>query len=356
MKAYVELDTGGTASRPSEGCAEMSYTVDITKILEIIGLGKDDLLKLQNGAEDSTITTEQLRELLEEKRRKRILEEEKRRAREEEERRARERRWRETQFNNDKTVTITNMCAMPSRIIPIDIDQILNATSYEEHRIFELLYAIQHDTDSVLSLINNGETTPESAALLEHQRDKIAELKGILVLHFDALRSLMNVTRRILPDSEAYIYNTVLDAINPVADILDEKEIEVDINRLKGVRFTHNTKAMAKTIALLLGLLAQAAEDQSSIRIATGGEGTSQHLDFVCSDSHISVNDWISLRGLAEGKASEHPSLKKIDNYEETVLTLRLVLLLLARQMMRLEVFAGEDDGCVIRIAADSDV
>ena len=238
---------------------------------------------------------------------------------------------------------------------PIDLDQIRNAALFEEHRVFELLNTIRYCSYQAASLINNSETASKSAALLERQRDKIEKLKGILRLHFDVLRSLENVTKRVQPDSEADIYATVLDAINPVADILDEKEIEVDINRLKGVRFTHNTKTMAKTIALLLGLLAQAAEDQSSIRIATGGEGTSQHLDFVCSDSHISVNDWISLRGLAEGKASEHPSLKKIDNYEEIVLTLRLVLLLLARQMMRLEIFAREDDGSVFRIAADSD-
>lgn len=240
--------------------------------------------------------------------------------------------------------------------IPIDIEQIRNSMIFEEHRIFELLNKIQYYTDEATPLINNGETGTETATFLEQQRHWIGKLNGILELHFDVLRSMKNITIRVQSDSGADIYATVLQAINPVADILDEKEIEVDINRLKGVRFTHNTKVMAKTIAFLVGLLAQAAEDQSSIRIATGGEGTSQHLDFVCSDSHISVNDWISLRGLAEGKASEHPSLKKIDNYEETVLTLRLVLIFLARQMMRLEVFAGEDDGCVIRIAADSDV
>lgn len=239
---------------------------------------------------------------------------------------------------------------------PIDIEQIRNSMIFEEHRVFELLNTIRYCSYQATSLINNGETGTETATYLEQQRHWIGKLKGILELHFDVLRSLENVTIRVQPDSEADIYVTVLQAINPAADILDKKEIEVNINELMHVRFTHNTKAMGKIVELLSTLLAQTAKDQSSIRIATGGEGTSQHLDFVCSDSHISVNDWISLRGLAEEKASEHPSLKKIDNYEEIVLTLRLVLLLLARQMMRLEVFAGEDDGCVIRIAADSDV
>lgn len=146
----------------------------------------------------------------------------------------------------------------------IDIDQIRNASLFEEHRVFGLINTIQYYTDRVTSLINNGETAPGPVALLDHQRDRIGKLKGILELHFDVLESIKSITGRVHPDSEANIYTTVLHAINPAADILDEKEIEVDINGLKRARFTHSTKAMGKTIALLLGLLAQAAKNRAA--------------------------------------------------------------------------------------------
>ena len=288
-----------------KGYAGMSYSIDRQRILKILGLEENELRKLCNG----------------------------------------------TSSNSDK--------AAPTHIMPgtpIDVEQIRNSPSIEEHRVIELLNHIQWSLDSIELVVPEGKIDQFFVARCENQRKSIENLKRILALHFDVLRSVENVTRRVLPDSEVTIYATVLDAINTVASILDEKEIDIDIDSLKGESFRHNKKYMAETITRLLGVLAQAAEEQSSIQITMGSEGANRHLDIVCSDTCISVNDWISLMGLVEGKDSWYPGLNKIDNYEETVLTLRLVLIHLARQMMQLEVFAGQDNHCVFRIIADSDV
>lgn len=321
--------------------------MDMDKLIEALELGEDDRLKLESRARDNIITTEQLCELLEEKKRKRILEEE---------HKARQRRWHETQLKTNKAVTISNMCDMPSRIIPIDIDLIRNSTLFGEHRVFELLNHMQFALERIAPVVTEGKIDQSYVAQCDNLRKSIEKLRRILALHFDVLRSVENVTRRVLPDSEATIYATILDAINSVASIMDEKEIDIDIDSLKGKSIRHNKKFMTETITRLLGVLAQAAKEQSGIQIAMGSEGANQYLDTVCSESYISVNDWINLLELAEGKDSWHPGIKKIDDYEEIVLTLRLVLLRLARQMLRLEIFAGQDNHCVFRIIADSDV
>ena len=105
----------------------------------------------------------------------------------------------------------------------VDEGSFLKRARLGQHRMLELLNSVQFELD-MLKLNAQGNREDLYQKTMTTAESNIQRLKSIIWLHFDVLDNMRELTREIYPNSDG-IYETIMNAINTLSSIIDQKDI-----------------------------------------------------------------------------------------------------------------------------------